>query len=52
MNIIIKKTNIEYEDIINTKNNFKLNKNMLKNIDEVYEKYKYVEKDEDDYFYL
>ena len=47
-----KKANIEYKDIINTKNNFKLNKNILKNIDEIYEKYKYIEKDEDDYFYL
>ena len=35
-----------------TKNNFKLNKNILKIIDEIYEKYKYIEKDEDDYFYL
>ena len=47
-----KKANIEYKDIINTKNNFKLNKNILKIIDEVYERYKYLEKNEDDIFYL
>ena len=47
-----KKSNIEYKDIINTKSNFKLNKNILKIIDEAYEKYKYVEKNEDDIFYL
>ena len=46
------KANIEYKDIINTKNNFKLNKNILKIIDEIYEKYKYIEKDENDIFYL
>ena len=44
-----KKANIEYKDIINTKNNFRSNKNILKIIDEIYEKYKYIEKDEDDY---
>ena len=47
-----KKSNIEYKDIINTKNYFKLNENILKIIDKVYEKYEYIEKDEDDYSYL
>ena len=46
------KSDIPCKDIINIKNNFKLNEEILKNIDEIYEKYKYVEKDEDDYFYL
>ena len=46
------KSNIDYKDIINTKNNFKLNENILKIIDEVYEKYKYIEKDDNDIFYL
>ena len=45
------KSNIEYKDIIDTKNNFKLNENILKIIDEVYEKYKYIEKNDDDIFY-
>ena len=47
-----KKSNIEYEDIIDTKNNFTLNEEILKIIDEVYEKYKYVKKDGSDIFYL
>ena len=38
------KSDIEYKEIINTKNNFKLNKEILKNFDEIYDKYKYVEK--------
>ena len=44
-----KKANIEYRDLINTKNNFSINEKMF---DEIYEKYKYVEKNEDDIFYL
>ena len=47
-----KKADIEYKDLINTKNNFKVNKDILKIIDEIYEKYKYIEKNEDDYIYL
>ena len=47
-----KKANIEYKDIIDTKNNFKLNEEILKIIDEIYNKYKYVEKNEDEYFYI
>ena len=43
------KADIEYKDLINNKNNFKINKNILKIIDEIYEKYKYIEKNEDDY---
>ena len=38
------KSDIEYKEIINTKNNFKLNDEILKNIDEIYDKYKYVKK--------
>ena len=38
------KSDIEYKEIINTKNNFKLNEEILKNIDETYDKYKYVKK--------
>ena len=44
-----KKANIEYRDLIDTKNNFSINEKMF---DEIYEKYKYVEKNEDDIFYL
>ena len=44
-----KKSNIEYKDLINTKNNFSINEEIF---DEIYEKYKYVEKNEDDIFYL
>ena len=36
-----KKANIEYQDLINTKNNFSINEEFF---DETYEKYKYVEK--------
>ena len=46
------KSDIEYKEIINTKNNFKLNDEILKNIDGIYDKYKFVEKNENDYFYL
>ena len=44
-----KKAGIEYRDLIDTKNNFSIEKKMF---DEIYEKYKYVEKNEDDIFYL
>ena len=44
-----KKANIEYQELIDTKNNFSINEKMF---DEIYEKYKYVEKNEDDIFYL
>ena len=44
-----KKAGIEYQDIINTKNNFSVSE---ENFNEIYEKYKYVEKNEDDVFYL
>ena len=44
-----KKAGIQYEDIIDTKSNFSINEEIY---DEIYEKYKYVEKNEDDYFYL
>ena len=44
-----KKANIEYQELIDTKNNFSINE---ENFDEIYEKYKYVEKNEDDIFYL
>ena len=44
-----KKSNIEYKKLINTKNNFSINE---ENFNEIYEKYKYVEKNEDDIFYL
>ena len=44
-----KKAGIEYQDLIDTKNNFSIDEKMF---DEIYEKYKYVEKDEDDIFYL
>ena len=44
-----KKTNIEYQDLINTKNNFSINE---EDFNEIYEKYKYFEKNEDDVFYL
>ena len=44
-----KKAYIEYKDIIDTKNNFSINEEI---IDEIYERYKYVEKNEDDYFYI
>ena len=44
-----KKANIEYQELIDTKNNFSINE---ENFDKIYEKYKYVEKNEDDIFYL
>ena len=44
-----KKANIEYRDLIITKNNFSINE---EDFNEIYEKYKYVEKNEDDIFYL
>ena len=44
-----KKANIKYQDLINTKNNFSINEEIF---DEIYEKYKYVERNEDDIFYL
>ena len=44
-----KKAGIEYRNLINTKNNFSINEKMF---DEIYEKYKYVEKNENDIFYL
>ena len=44
-----KKSNIEYHDLINTKNNFSIDEKMF---DEIYEKYKYFEKNEDDIFYI
>ena len=44
-----KKANIECQDLINTKNNFLINEEIF---DEIYEKYNYVEKNEDDIFYL
>ena len=44
-----KKSGIEYQDLIDTKNNFSINEEIL---DEIYEKYKYVERNEDDVFYL
>ena len=44
-----KKSNIPYRDLINTKNSFSINEEIF---DEIYEKYKYVERNEDDIFYL
>ena len=44
-----KKANVTYQDLIITKNNFSMNEEIF---DEIYEKYKYVEKNEDDTFYL
>ena len=44
-----KKSNIEYQELINTKNNFSIDE---EDFNEIYEKYKYVEKNEDDIFYL
>ena len=44
-----KRAEIEYQDLIDTKNNFSIDEKMF---DEIYEKYKYVEKNEDDIFYL
>ena len=43
------KANIEYQELIITKNNFSINE---EDFNEIYEKYKYVEKNEDDIFYL
>ena len=43
------KANIEYQDLIITKNNFSINE---ENFNEIYEKYKYVERNENDIFYL
>ena len=42
-----KRANIEYKDLINTKNNFSINEEIF---DEIYEKYKYAEKSQDKYF--
>ena len=44
-----KESNILYEDLINTKNNFSINEEIFY---EIYEKYKYIEKNEDNIFYL
>ena len=44
-----KKANIEYQELIDTKNNFSIDK---EDFNEIYEKYKYVEKNKDDIFYL
>ena len=44
-----KKANIKYQGLINTKNNFSINEETF---DEIYEKYKYVEKNKDDIFHL
>ena len=44
-----KKANIEYQELIDTKNNFSING---EDFNEIYEKYKYVEKNEDNTFYL
>ena len=44
-----KKANIGYQELINTKNNFSIDE---EDFNEIYEKYKYVEKNEDDIFYL
>ena len=43
------KAGIEYKDLIDTKKNFSIKEN---DFNEIYEKYKYVEKDENDIFYL
>ena len=43
------KANIDYQELINTKNNFSIDEKMF---NEIYEKYKYLEKNEDDIFYL
>ena len=44
-----KKAGIEYQELIDTKNNFSIDE---EDFNEIYEKYKYVEKNEDDIFYL
>ena len=44
-----KRAYIEYQDLIKTKNNFLINE---ENFNEIYEKYKYAETNEDDIFYL
>ena len=44
-----KKANIEYQDLINTKSNFSINEEIF---DKLYKNYKYIEKNEDDIFYL
>ena len=44
-----KKSGIKYQDLINTKNNFSINEDIF---DEIYERYKYAEKNEDDILYL
>ena len=43
------KANIKYQELINTKNNFSINE---EDFNELYEKYKYVEKNENDIFYI
>ena len=44
-----KKAGIEYQNLIDTKNNFSINE---EDFNKIYKKYKYVEKNEDDIFYL
>ena len=44
-----KKAGIEYQELIDTKNNFSIDE---EDFNKIYEKYKYVEKNEDDIFYL
>ena len=44
-----KKAGIGYKDLIDTENNFLIDEDIF---DEIYEKYKYVEKNEDEIFYL
>ena len=44
-----KKANIEHQELIDTKNNFSIDEKMF---DKIYEIYGYVEKNEDDIFYL
>ena len=44
-----KRAGIQYKDIIDTKNNFSINEEIF---DEIYEKCKYAEKNQDDIFYI
>ena len=44
-----KKAGIKHRDLINTKNSFLINE---EDFNEIYEKYKYVKKNDDDIFYL
>ena len=48
-NYYCKKANIEYRDLINTKNNFSINEEFF---DEIYENINMFERNEDDIFYL